>query len=167
MAYKNKAYIAFDGDQDIHYYYLMKAWKLSKHVDFNFYDAHDINNARDSSTEETIKRRLTERMANAKCLVLLIGESTRYLTKFVKWEIELAIASGIAIISVNLNGKKQMDGDRCPPVLRNELAIHIPFKQAIVEYAMSNWDASHQKHKSNGESGPYYYYNSVYQRLGI
>lgn len=27
MTYSNKSYVAFDGDKDIHYYYLMKAWK--------------------------------------------------------------------------------------------------------------------------------------------
>ena len=107
MAYRNKTYIAFDGDKDIHYYYLMKAWKHSNRLDFNFYDAHDLNTARDSSTEETIKRRLRERMANAKCLLLLIGESTRYLNKFVRWEIELAINSDIPIIAVNINGQKK------------------------------------------------------------
>ncbi len=167
MAYRNKTYIAFDGDKDIHYYYLMKAWKSSKHVSFNFYDAHDLNTARDSSMEQTIKRRLRERMANANSLILLIGESTRYLTKFVKWEIELAINSDLPIIAVNLNGKKQMDNDRCPPVLRDALAIHIPFKQSAVEYAMDNWPQGFSTHKSNGESGPYYYKDSVYQGLGI
>ena len=167
MAYRNKTYIAFDGDKDIHYYYLMKAWKHSKHVEFNFYDAHDINSARDSSMEQTIKRKLRERMANAKTLILLIGESTRYLTKFVRWEIELAIESEIPIIAININGKKQMDDNRCPPILKSELAIHIPFKQAVVEYALDNWPDSHQKHKQKGESGAYFYKDSVYQRLGI
>ena len=134
MSYRNKTYTAFDGDKDIHYYYLMKAWKHSKHVSFNFYDAHDINSARDTSTEETIKRRLAERMSNAKYFVLLVGVSTRYLTKFVKWEIQQSLKYEIPSIVINLNGKRHMDAEYCPPLIRNELAIHIPFRQAIVEY---------------------------------
>ena len=27
MSYRNKTYVAFDGDNDIKYYWLMKAWK--------------------------------------------------------------------------------------------------------------------------------------------
>ena len=27
MAYRNKTYVAFAGDNDIHYYRLMKAWR--------------------------------------------------------------------------------------------------------------------------------------------
>ena len=50
MAYRNKTYVAFDGDKDIHYYYLMRAWKDNDNVDFNFYDAHDLNTALDTST---------------------------------------------------------------------------------------------------------------------
>lgn len=87
MAYRNKTYVAFDGDNDMRYYQLMKAWKQSDNTAFNFYDAHDINSARDSSQEESIKRQLRERMTNSKVFILLIGENTKYLRKFVKWEI--------------------------------------------------------------------------------
>ena len=98
MAYRNKTYVAFDGDKDMRYYNLMKAWKQNDNTNFNFYNAHDLNTARDSSQEESIKRQLRERMNNSKVFVLLIGESTKFLTKFVKWEIELAIKKEIPII---------------------------------------------------------------------
>ena len=66
MAYRNKTYVAFDGDKDIRYYHLMKAQKQSDKTDFNFYDAHDLNTARDSSQEESIKRQLREFWNNEK-----------------------------------------------------------------------------------------------------
>ena len=98
MAYRNKTYVAFDGDNDIHYYRLMKAWRQTDSSTFNFYDAHDINTARDSSQEESIKRQLRIRMSNTKVFVLLIGNNTRFLRKFVKWEIETAIRLNLPII---------------------------------------------------------------------
>lgn len=167
MAYRNKTYVAFDGDRDISYYYLMKAWKSNQHVGFNFYDAHDINTARDTSTPQTIKRRLRERMRNAKCFVLLLGEHTRYLYRFVRWEIALAIEGDLPIIVVNLNGTRRMDDNQCPPILRDELAIHVPFKQSIVEYALKNWPNSHLKHRLNDEDGTHYYKRRVYESLGL
>ena len=167
MAYRNKSYVAFDGDKDIYYYYLMRAWKSNQHVDFNFYDAHDINTALDTSSEQTIKRRLRERMSNAKCFVLLVGESTRYLYRFVRWEIELALDTNLPIIVVNLNDTRRMDDTRCPPILRDELAIHVPFKQSIIEHALNNWPNSHLKHRQNEQNGPFYYKQSVYDSLGI
>ena len=91
MAYRNKTYVAFDGDSDIRYYHLMKAWRQRDSSLFSFYDANDINNALNTSTEEIIKRRLRERMMNSKVFVLLVGEKTRFLYRFVRWEIELAI----------------------------------------------------------------------------
>ena len=53
MAYKNKVFVSFDGDKDIHYYRLMRAWKQndSSHFDFHdAHDAHDVNSAQDTST---------------------------------------------------------------------------------------------------------------------
>ena len=49
MAYRNKVFISFDGDTDMHYYRLMRAWKQSDYTDFNFYDAHDLTQARDTA----------------------------------------------------------------------------------------------------------------------
>ena len=83
MSYRNKTYVAFDGDTDMWAYRLMTAWKSNTNMDFNFYNAHDLNTARDSSTEESIKSQLRERMANAKQMILLVGENTKNLRKFV------------------------------------------------------------------------------------
>ena len=47
MAYRNKIYVSMDADSDIHYYYLMKAWKQNDVTWFNFYDAHDVNTCYD------------------------------------------------------------------------------------------------------------------------
>ena len=166
MAYRNKTYVAFDGDKDIRYYNLMKAWKQNDNTDFNFYDAHDINNANDSSLEESIKNQLRQRMANSKVFVLLIGESTKYLTKFVKWEIELAIKSKLPIIAVNLNGSKEKDG-RCPNSLNDALSIFIPFGNKIMQYALENWPSYDAKYRQEGKTDSYSYKDSVYDSLGV
>lgn len=65
MPYRNKVFVSFDGDTDIHYYRLMRAWKQSDHTDFNFYDAHDLTQARDTSSDETIKRSLSSRISGS------------------------------------------------------------------------------------------------------
>lgn len=75
MAYRNKTFVSFDGDNDIHYYRLMCAWKRNDNIPFNFFDAHDLNTARDSSLEASIKRQLRTRLLNAK--IELIGEIVR------------------------------------------------------------------------------------------
>src|SRR5665213_3515639 len=160
MAYRNKTYIAFDGDEDIHYYRLMTAWKAHDGFSLNFQDAHDLNTARDSSEEEGIKRQLRERFANSKLFAVLIGEKTRYLTRFVKWEMEVALRLDLPIIGVNLNGSRTRD-TRCPPTIRDELVVYVPFAHDIIEYAMDNWPASHKSHKSQGHSGPFEYKDEV------
>lgn len=166
MAYRNKTYIAFDGDTDIRYYRLMTAWSANDRFEFEFQDAHDLNTARDSSQEESIKRQLRERFANSKVFIVLIGENTRYLTKFVKWEIETAVRLGLPIVGVNLNGSRRMD-DLCPPSLRGAMAIYIPFNEKIITHALRNWPADDAQRRRNGETGAFYYFDSVYTSLGL
>lgn len=167
MAYRNKTYVAFDGDTDIRSYWLMKAWKQNDNTDFNFHDAHAIKQARDSSTEETIKRSLRERMNNSKVFVLLVGQNTKNLYRFVRWEIELALSMNLPIIVVNLNQMRSHDNQLCPPILRDKLAMHISFSPKIMQFALEAWATWHYEHQRNGKTGAFYYNNAIYQELGL
>lgn len=166
MAYRNKVYVSMDADNDLKYYYLMKAWKQNDNTDFNFYDAHDINNIRDVS-EASIKAGLQERFRNTKVFVLLVGNHTKYLYKYVRWEIEEAIKRDIPCIVVNINGKRRLDSELCPALIRDNLAVHISFNAKILQYALENWPASHEKYKSEGKVGAYIYNDETYTRLGL
>ena len=66
----------------------------------------------------------------------MIGNSTRYLYKFVRWEMEQALALNLPIIGVNLNGLRYQDTERCPPIIRDKLGIHISYNVAILQYAL-------------------------------
>ena len=167
MPYRNKTFVSFDGDKDMAYYRLMQAWKQNDGIEFNFYNAHDLNTARDWSQEASIKAQLAERMRNSKNFILLVGERTRYLTKFVGWEIEQAISRVLPIIVVNLNGRRSMDDERCPTLAKEALALHISFNAAILQYALDNWPDSDEANRRQGKSGPFYYREQVYKGLNL
>lgn len=167
MSYRNKTYVIFDGDEDISCYRLMLAWKSNENMDFNFYDAHDLNSSRDTSTEESIKSQLRERMSNAKQAIVLVGKKTKNLRKFVPWEIELARKKDIPVIVVNLNKKRVNDSDLCPAAIGNDVyTMHVSFNAKIIQYALDNFPAAYAKYK-NEKSGNYYYKESVYKELGL
>lgn len=150
----------------MHWYRLMVAWKDNDDIDFNFHNAHDLNTARDSSQEESIKKQLRIRFANSKQLIVLIGEKTKLLTKFVMWEMVVALKLDLPIIGVNLN-KSRFKDDRCPPAIRDELAVYVPFGQKIVAHAMDNWPAFHQQCRSEAKTGAFHYPDQTYQNLGL
>ncbi len=166
MAYRNKTYICFDGDTDMKYYRLMTAWAENENFSFSFHNAHDLNTARDTSQEESIKRQLRERFANSKLFIVLIGEKTKFLTKFVKWEMEVALRLDLPIIGVNLNGSRRRD-ELCPPTIRDELAVYVPFGAKIVEHAMTGWPSSHKAIRLEKKSGWHYYNEDTYRSLGL
>jgi len=167
MAYRNKTYVCFDGDSDMHYYRLMQAWHQNDRSSFSFYNAHDLNTARDTSQEQSIKRQLRERLLSTKIFVVLVGPNTRYLVKFVRWEMEQALSLKLPIIGVNLNGLRQQDPERCPPTIRQELAVYISFNPAIMQHALEHWPSDHLQLLRQGKNGPYFYPSSIYSRLGL
>lgn len=167
MAYKNKTYIAFDGDTDMSYYRTLQMWKSNSNINFDFYDAHDLNTARDTSLTESIKSQLRIRFDNSKIFMILVGDSTKGNRKFIPWEIQQAIDRQLPIIVVYINGSRSKDNDKCPTALQGELAIHIPFKASIMQYAFDNWPDSYAKHKADGKTGAYYYTDEVYKDLNL
>lgn len=167
MSYRNKTYVAFDGDTDMWAYRLMTAWKSNENMDFNFYNAHDLNSARDTSTEESIKAQLRIRMDNAKQMALLVGDNTKYLRKFIPWEIELARKKDIPIIVVNLNGNRDYDSDLCPSAVGSDVyTMHVSFNAKIIQYALDNFPGMYHSYK-NQYPGHYHYVDSVYTNLGL
>lgn len=167
MSYRNKTYVALDYDTDKNYYNIMRAWIENDNIDFNFHNAHDLNNLLPTSSEETIKGKLRERLHNTKNFILLIGKNTKNLYKFVRWEIEHALALDLPIIAVNLNGIRKLDNTYCPPILKNQLAIHTDFSMKIIKYSLDIWPNSHIDHKSKNEISPYYWIDKVYSELEI
>lgn len=163
---RNICYTCFDGDNDIHYYYLMTAWHVNSSFEFTFENAHTITQSRDTSTEETIKRSLRTRLNSSDVFLVLVGKNTKSLYKYVLWEIEVALELKLPIIVVNLNDKRSFDSKLCPPILTNKLTIHISFGPKIISHAIKEWPISHKIHNQEGEISPYYYPEEVYNKLG-
>ena len=80
---------------------------------------------------------------------------------------EQALRLDIPIIGVNLNGKRRQDKDRCPPIIRDELVVHVSFNARIVQHALENWEKKYYALKQSDKSGARHYLSNVYQKLGL
>ena len=131
-------------------------WKENDKIDFNFHDAHDLNSLRSSSSEEQIKRKLRERLNNTKQAIVLVGDSTKNLYKFVRWEIEVDILMDIPIIAVNLD-KSNGSNSKTPPILKKKAYfISVPFGQKPIKYALNNFPDKYAKNKHKAPSSRHY-----------
>lgn len=166
MSYRNKTYVIFSGDDDIWAYRLMKAWNSSKHITFNFYDAHDLKPLTDRASDETVRARLRERFSNAKQAIVLIGYSTKNLYKFVRWEIEIALDLDLPIIAVNLNRMRVYDEDLCPPILRDKYVVHVSYNARIIKYALDNFPMQYNS-EGRPPGGNWQYVEAVYKKVGL
>ncbi|HEX8162308.1 MAG TPA: TIR domain-containing protein [Pyrinomonadaceae bacterium] len=164
--HKATTYIIFDGDKDYWAYARMKGWKALENIDFDFRDAHDLKTIRDTSPPDTVRRTLRQRFSTAEQAIVLIGEETKHHHRFVRWEMEVALGLDLPILAVNLNGLREMDEDLCPPILRREYVVHIPFKLKIIKYALDNFPDFYHQGAPNAK-GPLVYPDSLYRQLGL
>ena len=162
-----KVYICFDRYNDLYYFQMMRAWKLEHKVDFKFFPPQDLNRKHAEKPEAEIKSQIRKQIQTVDAFVVLIGESTRYLSQFVQWEMEVALAEDKPIIAVNLNGLRFQDVERCPSILQDELVVHISFHAVILHEALLTWPKFHTSFQQQGKSGPHYYDQSYYSRLGL
>jgi hypothetical protein len=167
MSYRNKTYVIFDGDEDIWAYGFMKGWIKSEHIDFNFFDAHDLRPLTATASDETIFKRLRDRFTNAKQAILLLGEKTKNLRKFVPWEIELVKKLELPLVVSNLNDHRSVDYQRCPVSLQNYPAVHIGFRAKIIQYALDNYVDEFPRLLASAAEGPRIYSEEHYKKLGL
>ena len=170
MGYKDATYVIFDGDNDKWAYGFMKGWKQNEHVDFDFRDAHDLDNMTSRAQgEDYVKGRLRERMRSSSAVLVLIGDSTKNLFRFVRWEMELAQSLGLPIIAANLNNKRAQDPDLCPAILRDKLVMHVAFKMKIIKYALDQWPSQFRSLGTyeTKATGGYMYNDGIYRDLGL
>lgn len=180
MVYRNGTYIAFHAGgttdptaSDIRYYRMLKAWHENDGIEFKFVNSHEKFSAvRDSSKKATLRASLIQRMKNSKNFVLIIGNTTRFDTDWVPFEIVYAVENcGLPIIAAYTD----YDGIIAPaelrrlwpPVLASRIdngsakVIHIPFKKpaiddAIGQFNLTNrpphglWHYSREAHRSFG-----------------
>ncbi len=160
-------YVIFDGDKDRYAYAFMKGWKVNERVEFDFRDAHDLGSMTGRAQDEAyVKSELRKRMEASEQVIVLVGESTKNLWKFVGWEIDLAVSLRLPIIVVNLNGNRQMDSDRCPVPLRTGYIVHVAYKRAIIKHALEYFPSEFAR-RDRTLTVDRRYNDEVYRRLGL
>ena len=169
MPYRNKTFVSF-ASETLSSYRLMQAWKANQHIEFDFYDAHDLNTARDTSSRETIERRLTERLANTKQVVMLIGDQTKAKAddgfSFVHHEVTVIKKLGLPIIFVNLNQSRTVQANRLPTALSGLYTMSVSFQPKIIKFALDDFILNYPTNLKE-KSGPHHYLASVYSSLGL
>lgn len=165
---KKVTYVIFDGDNDKWAYGFMKGWNTLPNIDFEFHNAHDIGSmTANAQNEEYVKRNLRSRFRGTHQVVVLIGEKTKNLYRYVRWEIETAIEMDLPIIAVNLNGRRDMDSEFCPPILRSANAVHVSFQMNIIKYALENFPYFYHNKIDKSQGTQFYYNDTIYKSLGL
>jgi len=142
----------------------MLGWKKNDKIDFDFHDAHGNNDINDTDTESTIKRKLRERFSNSKQAIVLVGEKTKNLFRYVRWEIDVCQELGIPIVAVNLNKLRSLDNNLCPPILKGTPVVHVEYKMKIIQHALDEFCENFAKYKNGAD---YTYSDAIYKSLGI
>jgi hypothetical protein len=169
MSYRNKTYVAF-ASENIRSYRLMEAWRDNDHIDFSFYDAHDLYISRDTSKPETIKSNLRERMKNAKQVVLIGSAEAKTKgsdgSSFLAHEVKVMMEFALPVVVANNNGDRTVDKNFIPSPLLDAgyHTMSVSLQPAIIMYALDNYAATFA---SSSKQGPYQYKPEVYKQLGL
>ncbi|HBN8632387.1 TIR domain-containing protein [Pseudomonas aeruginosa] len=170
MSYRNKTYVAF-ASENILQYRLMEAWRDNEHIDFDFYDAHDLFISRDTSKPETIKANLRERLKNAKQIILLGSKEAKRKgsdgSSFLAHEIKVILELKLPVVIANLGGSRDIVYDFIPnPLLNaNYYTISVSFQPKIIKYALDEYVEVFKSQKNR--SGAHYYLPETYKNLGM
>jgi hypothetical protein len=155
-----RTFVGFSSS-DILQYRLMCAWKAHENIDFDFAD-FQLDKAIASEDEYYIKRVCRDKIRRVDTYALLIGQDTFTKTRFVKWEVEVAIEKGCRLIGINLNNSRFKD-DLCPWFFADKGALFVPFSSRIVASALEPWNRPPRLPRLPDD---WFFYDSTYTALG-
>lgn len=173
MTYRNGTYMAFDGLgqvnptlSDFKYYATIQGWTAHRHIDFRFVNSHDKTYAvRDTSSPETLKSRIRERLANSKNIVVILSSQTRKSGSMLSYEIEQAVDRYhlpliITYVDYRIIAEPFLLSSYWPDALNTRIsnntaqAIHIPFGKNSLLDAIDQFSV----HDSSSLRGSYNHY---------
>lgn len=169
MSYRNKTYVAF-ASEDIRFYRLMEAWRENENIDFSFFDAHDLYISRDSSSRQTIRDNLRERLKNAKQVVLIGSANAKKKGddgySFLWYEVQTIIKSNLPVVVANHDGDRTVDENFIPTQFLDAdyYTLSCSLQPAIIKFALDNYAPGYA---TSGKTGPHLYRASIYSKLGI
>ncbi|MBL0317340.1 MAG: TIR domain-containing protein [Flavobacteriales bacterium] len=169
MAYRNGTYVAFHAGgttnpiaSDIKYYNLMLGWTANRNIEFSLINSHEkTSSVRDSSAKDTLRRSLITRLNNSKHMILILTQETKSDTDWVPFEISYAIDNcNIPIIATYPNYTSILSPRDLAPFWPSALSsritrgearvIHIPFKQAPILDAISQFGVNNTAYPTDG-----------------
>jgi hypothetical protein len=151
---------------------MMTAWKANQHIDFDFYDAHELHVSRDTSQRETIKANLRLRMKNAKQIILLGSAHAKRKGgddySFLAHEVDIILELELPVVIANLDGDRNIDKAFIPqPFLDADYyTLSVSFQPKIIQYALDNYAEKFAVNKAT-QKGPHYYPAEHYTKLGL
>ena len=100
-------------------------------------------------------------MRNTKQLIVLVGDHTKNMHKFVRWEIDIAMDMDIPVIAVNLDGSNGSTA-KTPPILKNNAYfVSVPFEMKKIKHALDNFPNEYHKNKDEDPSDRYYDWSRI------
>jgi MTH538 TIR-like domain (DUF1863) len=173
MANRTGTYFAFDGlgetdpsKSDFKYYATVQSWDAHNHIEFRFVNSHEkASSVRDTSSLETLKASIRQRLDASKNMVVILSDQTRKTGSLLSYEIEKAVDTHslpliIAYPGYNSILKPAELWSIWPNVLYERIsnatakAIHIPFKKDAILEAISQFTIN-----SGNLNNPLEFYN--------
>ena len=139
---RTKTYIAADWDNDKDGVDTLK-YLLKKNNYYDFHDAHDAQQSRDTSLYCSVKKSLSERLDMSRIFILIVGDKTNKLTKgccyncsnynrcsnsksnkrYIEFECDKAANDGLTIFVLYKDTK--INKEKCVESVRN-IGYHLP-----------------------------------------
>lgn len=182
MAYRNGVYFAFDGlgesnptKSDFKYYATIQAWNSSESIEFSCVNSHDkVAAVRDTSSLETLKRSIRERLSNSKNILVILSSDTRKSGSLLSYEIEQAADKyKLPFVIAYAGYQTIMNPDGLSSFWPNSLsqritgnlikAIHIPFVKSAIFDAIGQFSIN-AKYPATSKN---YYSEEAHRNLGL
>ena len=165
MCGEKQVFFSLNHASDTPIYQDLLAWFTQNHVAVTPWTTADFESNGTFSDEKERQALLIDQVANSSYAVVIVGEKSIDPESIDVQALNAAAWMKRPIIALNINQLKDIDRDRFPQLLMDQLVLHLPMEGQVVKYALESWKDESFKVRTMGQTGPVHYSNDIYDLI--
>ena len=165
MNHEKRVFFSLNHDVDASLYRNLLRWLAINGVEIDPWTTVDFEREAQFGDASNRQSDLVNQIVNSDYVVVIVGKSSIDPEGLDTQALNTAAWMKRPTIAVNINQLKDIDHDRFPSLIADQLVLHIPMEGETIKHALESWKDEAFRARTMGQIGPVHYSSEVFNQI--
>ena len=165
MNNEKRVFFSLNHEADATPYRNLLRWLSMNNVEISPWTTADFSREAQFGGDSPHQPDLVDQVVNSDYVVVIVGDSQIDPEGLDTQALNAAAWMKRPIIALNINQLKDIDNDRFPKLIADQLVLHIPMEGQAIKHALQSWRDEAFRVRTMGQVGPVHYTSDIYSLI--